>query len=256
MVYHAGPGVLSVLFFNLLIMGFFLLGQVKVFPTGGGGGLAGLGREWTLECCMERPMTKAPVFEETYRSYLRKLNDIDLVQRGDRLGAVVVADALEIELCNRVYRVSGSAITDREGGAVDQAIRIILARYVIACPEGEHDGPDPLMSYREFPDAAPLLSYFSDNVVGAVERRFAGKAGLLGQRGRALGGEIVANPSYDLSLQFAVLPRIPVLLNFNDHDELFPAVCSVLFRSSARRFLDMECLAMAAVLLAVDLTRE
>jgi len=46
------------------------------------------------------------------------------------------------------------------------------------------------------------------------------------------------------------LPRVPVVLNFNDTDDLFPANCSVLYRASAELFLDMECLAMTGTLLA------
>jgi hypothetical protein len=38
-------------------------------------------------------------------------------------------------------------------------------------------------------------------------------------------------------------------VNFNDRDNLFSASCSVLYRSSAVHFLDMECLAMTGTLL-------
>jgi hypothetical protein len=43
---------------------------------------------------------------------------------------------------------------------------------------------------------------------------------------------------------------VPVIVNFNDRDDLFSASCSVLYRSSAAYFLDMECLAMTGTLLA------
>jgi len=46
------------------------------------------------------------------------------------------------------------------------------------------------------------------------------------------------------------LPRIPVILNFNDSDDLFPATCSILYQESAQHYLDMECLAMTGTLLA------
>lgn len=46
------------------------------------------------------------------------------------------------------------------------------------------------------------------------------------------------------------LPRIPVLLRFNDRDEDFPAQCAVLFPRSAETFLDLECMAIGATLLA------
>jgi hypothetical protein len=54
---------------------------------------------------------------------------------------------------------------------------------------------------------------------------------------------------YDLSLQFSALPKIPVLMLFNDADEEFPARCAVLFERRAEKYLDMECLAMVGSLL-------
>jgi hypothetical protein len=46
------------------------------------------------------------------------------------------------------------------------------------------------------------------------------------------------------------LPRVPLLLLFNDADDEFPAACSVLFERRAAGYLDMECLAMLGMQLA------
>ena len=46
---------------------------------------------------------------------------------------------------------------------------------------------------------------------------------------------------------FDALPKIPMLLLFNDKDDEFPAQCSVLFENRAQKFLDMECLAMVGM---------
>ena len=50
--------------------------------------------------------------------------------------------------------------------------------------------------------------------------------------------------SADLVMKLDALPRVPVLLVFNDQDEDFPAQCSLLFERRAEKYLDMECLAM------------
>ena len=50
--------------------------------------------------------------------------------------------------------------------------------------------------------------------------------------------------SYQVVLQFDILPKIPLLLLFNDKDEEFPAQCSLLFQKKAESYLDMECLAI------------
>ena len=58
-----------------------------------------------------------------------------------------------------------------------------------------------------------------------------------------------ASFSYDLCMQFNALPKVPVLMLFNDADAEFPAQCSVLFERRAEHYLDMECLAMVGMLL-------
>ena len=50
-------------------------------------------------------------------------------------------------------------------------------------------------------------------------------------------------------MQFDALPKIPVLMLFNDIDEEFPAQSTVLFERRAENYLDMECLAMVGMLL-------
>ncbi len=195
-------------------------------------------------------MKRAPVFAETYRSYLQQLEMVDLAGRADRLGVLTEGDSLLIALFDRQYRVSARAIVDEAGESVSPSVSVILARYVLNCPPQIPAAPDPLMSYREFPDAAPLVSYFTTTTLRAIEKDFSGAIDCLRKRGVALGGTCGEQAEFDLTLHFLALPRIPVQLNFNDQDELFPAACSVLYRQSAASFLDMECLAMTGTLLA------
>jgi hypothetical protein len=63
--------------------------------------------------------------------------------------------------------------------------------------------------------------------------------------------------SHDLSMTFDALPKIPLLLTFNDREDEFPAQCSVLFQKQTENYLDMECTAglgnmLAAMLMTVD----
>ena len=67
---------------------------------------------------------------------------------------------------------------------------------------------------------------------------------------REIGGHLPESTfSYDLCMQFNALPKIPVLVLFNDTDDEFPAQCAVLFERRAEKYLDMECLAMVGMLL-------
>jgi hypothetical protein len=60
---------------------------------------------------------------------------------------------------------------------------------------------------------------------------------------------------YDLSVRFEALPRVSLLLLFNDRDDEFPAGCKVLFNQHAETYLDPESLAMTGSFLAKQLHR-
>ena len=195
-------------------------------------------------------MARAPVFTETYRSYLKQLEGVELARRAEPLGVVFADGELLIPFYGKTHHLSATAITGPQGQDVTPAVRVILARYVLDCPERLPDGTDRLMSYREFADAAPLVSYFSVNTNKAIESHFSGGIERLRRRALSLGAVELASETHDLSLRFSALPRVPVLLNFNDRDDLFAAACAVLYRQSAQCYLDMECLAMTGTLLA------
>jgi hypothetical protein len=200
-------------------------------------------------------MKKSAVFEQTYQHYLAEIGALDYLARADLLGIEAEGEALIIPLYNRTYSVSRKGIEGPEGRAVDDAVRVILAKYVLTCPDQLPPLSSEWMTYREFRDAGPLVSYFTTNTNKLIEEHFAGAVYGLERRCTELGGSIEDNSSYDLSVRFQALPRLPVLLNFNDADDLFPAACSLLYQASAAQFLDMECLAMTGTLLAGKLLK-
>jgi hypothetical protein len=57
-------------------------------------------------------------------------------------------------------------------------------------------------------------------------------------------------------MQFDALPKVPLLLLFNDQDDEFPAQCGVLFEKRTEKFIDMECLAMVGMLFFEYLKKE
>ena len=195
-------------------------------------------------------MPQSPIFEETYQKYLLEIQKTDYLSKGTMLGVGISNNALEIPLYDRLYRVSGNGIEDCDGNGVTPAVRVILCKYVLMCPVELPPLRDKLMTYREFKNAGPLISYFATNTNKIIETTFGGKRDVFQKRSQQLGGTVRDDQSYDLSVQFSALPRIPVIVNFNDRDDLFPATCSILYRSSAEIYLDMECLAMTGTLLA------
>ena len=195
-------------------------------------------------------MGQSPVFEETYQKYLLEIQKTDYLSKSTMLDVDISNNALEIPLYDRLYRVGSKGIEDCGGNPVTPAVRVILCKYVLMCPVVLPRLRDKLMTYREFKNAGPLISYFTTNTNKTIETTFSGKRDVFQERSQQLGGTVRDDQSYDLSVEFFALPRIPVIVNFNDRDDLFPATCSILYRASAEIYLDMECLAMTGTLLA------
>jgi hypothetical protein len=115
------------------------------------------------------------------------------------------------------------------------------------CPEYDPI-EDDWVSFKDFKDAAPFAGSFINYTEVPLAHHFAGNLTGLKKAARTLGGQSpdVAFP-YDLSLQFAALPKVPLLMLFNDADAEFAARCAVLFERRAEKYLDMECLAMVGM---------
>ncbi|NNF99424.1 MAG: DUF3786 domain-containing protein [Desulfobacteraceae bacterium] len=193
---------------------------------------------------------KSEIFEITYRDYISRIAGMNLKQRADRLGASFTGNSLLIPFYGNSYRVSEAGVFDGDGNRANFAVSVVLCRYILQCPEQV-----PLngqwVTYREFKDAGPLVGYFTANTHKTIENAFGGNPAALESAGKPLSGVPYAeNPTCDLSLLFTMLPRIPVLLGFNDRDDEFPAQCTILFRESAEAYLDMESLSIAGTYLA------
>ena len=200
-------------------------------------------------------VSRSKVFSETYNRYIAEIGLIDFLGKAKALGVSSDGEALLIPLYDNEYRLSAAGIEGIDGKELSPAVQVMICKYVLTCPLDLPELSDKLMTYREFKDSGPLVSNFATNTNKTLESTFTGN--LLGLKEKALqiGGVEQSSETYDLSLTFDVFPRIPVILNFNDKDDLFPAVCSVLYRASAELFLDMECLAMTGTLLTGKLIK-
>ncbi len=190
------------------------------------------------------------IFEETARQCLKQLEDIDFLKNSEILGTEVNGSSLVIPLYGQFYSVSMGGVKSHDGKSANPAVSVLLLKYVLLCPEkipleGEW------VTYREFEEAGILSGHFTENTNKIIETSFSGKADLLHHRATHLGGiPLHDRSSFDVAIEFEALPRIPVLLRFNDLDGLFPAQCSMLFRKSADRFLDLKSLEVVGTLLA------
>lgn len=194
-------------------------------------------------------MEKAKIFEETYRSYLSSLEQVNLTNRANTLGAKVSGDALRVPFYDKQLFISSSGISSEGNESVPFPIKVVLCRYVLMCPDYLPKKEAHMVNYRDFRDAAPLISYFTTNTSKTLEIAHSGDVSKLRDKCLQAGGLEEGAAGYDLAMKFFALPRIPLYLYFNDADDEFPAKCSVLFQSDANHFLDMECLAITGTYL-------
>jgi hypothetical protein len=194
-------------------------------------------------------MKLSPVFAETCQRYIELIGKTDFLQKADALGVEKKDDFLVIPLYNSSYRVSKRGLQAEGGEKITPAVQVMICRYILTYSPDNPPVEDRLVTYREFKDSGPLISYFTSNTNKTLESAFAGNLQLFRKKAEKIGGEVLPSDTYDLSVRFFAFPRIPVIVNFNDRDDLFPAQSSILYRSTAVRYLDMECLAMTGTLL-------
>lgn len=193
---------------------------------------------------------KPKIFEEHYNFYLDKISGLKLPAKAEILGARVDGKDILVTFFGKLYRISNSGITGPSGKKPPYSVCIVLFNYVLNCPHKIPEETD-WMSYKDFKDAAPLVNFFTNEVEKAVAVHFAGKLPEL----EKAAGKLEGKPpdlelSHDFAKQFTALPRVELLLAFNDKDEQFPAQSSVLFQRRIESFLDMESAAIVGSILA------
>jgi hypothetical protein len=191
---------------------------------------------------------KSKVFEQTYEDYLSQITELDFNFIADTLGAKVDGENIVLHFFGEPFRVSPQAITDPFGRKPHLSICVILCKYLLMCPLIEPLGGN-WMAFKDFKDAAPLVQAFSNTVTRPIAETFSGRVSELEAACQRRGGYAPRDEfPYDLCMQFDALPKVPLLLLFNDRDDEFPAQCSVLFEKRTEKFIDMECLAMVGML--------
>lgn len=195
---------------------------------------------------------QSEIFEKHYEDYCSQISQIDLASVKDRLGLKEDAARMVVPFFNEEYRVSGEGIFDLSGTRPDYGICVIIAKYILLCPDQDYQNEE-WVSFKDFKSVSHFtnVNFFASDVERAIEREFAGRLEDLFRAGERSGGIAHAvETRYDLSMAFRALPRISLLLLFNDGDEEFPARCTVLFQKHAENYLDPESLGMLGAALA------
>jgi hypothetical protein len=189
------------------------------------------------------------VFKQTYQDYLRQLRQVDLQRIAKRIGVEVEADSIVVPLFGHPYKISSTGIMDSSGQEPIHSIKVVLCQYLLHPPAVGPEEKD-WVSYRDFKDASPFVGGFQNNTEKAIAKNFVGRLETLRRACLRLGGKDPGlDWGYQLSMKFDPLPRVAILLLFNDTDEEFSAQCLLLFERRAEKYLDMESLAILAWLL-------
>ena len=193
------------------------------------------------------------VYDETYNKYLDDISTINFKLIEKKLGIKCEGAEAFIPLIGKTYKVSGNGIFDLFGKQPTLEICIVIFKYLLLCPEVEPD-ENEWAAFRDFRDSGPLTTYFLNDVERPIASFFSGKIEKLKNACKALKGyQPDIKLSYEIALSFTLLPKIPVLMLFNDSDEVFPAKCSILFEKSAEKYLDAESLAILGSLFTKNL---
>lgn len=150
-----------------------------------------------------------------------------------------------------VYYPSGE-VERAEGEAAGPEESLIVLHYLLTADGGEVG--ERWVAYRDLPGARYHEPAFHADVEGPLSRALEGR--LEGLRAWAERNARRLDLPGDVAAAWDVLPRVPLLLIFNERDEEFPASAKVLFEASAPGYLPTEDLSVLAELAAARLIKD
>ncbi len=194
-------------------------------------------------------MDNSKIFNEVYPDLLSRVKPMDLSQKLNILGIQKRGTLFVFDFFNRQLVFDGDDFFDTAGADLTTAVKVVLCTYILMSPEKELKSNGKLVTFREFSDAGPLFLRFTENTAKIIQTSFSNRSEALSRRCLKLGGTILTHQSYDVSVRFRALPKIPIILNFNDADERMPANAGFLYRDTAATYLDLQCLTLTCTYL-------
>ncbi len=192
---------------------------------------------------------ESAIFETHYEDYCRQIAELDFSSIKDTLGIEVSGQEVIIPFFGEKYVVSRTGIVDEFGNRPDYMVCVILSKYLLLCPNAPVENKE-WSALKDFHKMSQFtnLNVFTSDAEQPIVKSFSGRIGALADASRKLEGKpCELDVSYDFSMQFKALPKINILLLFNDSDDEFPATCSILFQRQAEYYLDPESLIMIGI---------
>jgi hypothetical protein len=183
---------------------------------------------------------------EAKEKALRELDALDPSWIASRSGATFsyVDKAFVVPFFGEDHMVSypGGGVARADGGPVGGMAEMIILHYLVGA-----DGTavaEHWVSYRDLPGARYHEPAFIAEVEGPLSRGLAGHLDSL--RPWAKRNARPLELPGDMAIAWDVLPRVPLLIIFNEADEEFGASARVLFDISAPGYLPTEDLSVLA----------
>ncbi len=190
------------------------------------------------------------IFDKIYFDYILEIKKCNLEFLSKKIGVHWNGKEMILPLFSKNFYVSQNYILNPYRKRPNHYEIVVIAKYIISFAEKEIKVDGDWIHYRNFKDSAPLQNAFYNNVEKKIADYFQGNNNLLIKRCRDLNGITYKGEwNYDVSFLFYALPKIPLLLLYNDADDLFPAQCNVLFKSTLKYHLDMESVAIIGMIL-------
>jgi len=198
------------------------------------------------------------VFDKHYADYQTQLEALDFDRIAPILGLKPQRAGYALSFFNHRFTVAHDGIRNDHQQPPDYATFVILVKYLTRCPAQPHQDTQ-WAAFKDFKRESHFtnINYFASDTEKKIANTFSGNLEALSHAARRMGGVSVDSTlSYDLAIQFQALPRIALLLLFNDGDEDFTPYGTVLFWRQAEYYLDPESLAVTSALLVKHLTNQ
>lgn len=177
---------------------------------------------------------------DEYLPQVRKLNIDEVI---DSLGVQKSSKGYRFDFFNRTIFYDHNDFVDLSGKKLLPAIKNVFCKYFLKGSQNQTKSSGKLVTFREFSGAGPLFSRFTENTSKTIEQTFSKRLENLQKKCEVLYSMPVDESSYDLSVRFKALPKVPIIFQFNDADEILPASSTLLFHDDAENYLDLKSLA-------------
>jgi hypothetical protein len=200
----------------------------------------------------------AEIFEKNREHYLEQIAGLNFEDIKDKLGLTQTGDKYRLSFFGETYIVGKDGIRGEAENPPDYTAFIIIAKYLLLCPDMPGWNPG-WCAFRDFKKISHFtnVNYFSSDTERGMAKAYAGKRDALVNvceqcNGKPVNGEF----AYDVVYEFQALPRISLLLLYNDGDEEFGAYGTVLFQGHAEDYLDPESLSVTSAYLVKRLQKQ